>query len=183
MTSSHSAFRVHRLPGSFVLVQHVWNPLSDRVMSHASLCSHCGSQPPLRELERALWDPPSPRSPGSTEMADSRMPGPPAVPPRLTIASIGMKHAEKNYATGTQILPGKKIWVLSAGEVTSLPGSCWSPFSVPSMFEIVDLRPLKDAGNYPDVRGCRGVEPKQHSSELSRSCSQRGSGSDSRSTS
>ena len=44
--------------------------------------------------------------PGSAEMADSRMASPAAEPGRLSIASVGVRHIEKNHHTGTQILPG-----------------------------------------------------------------------------
>ena len=93
--------------------------------------------------------------PGSAEMADSRMASPAAEPGRLSIASIGMKHIERNYNTGTQILPGSISGFYHRDRYQTAKQLLERVFRA-RFIEIVDLRPLKDAANYPDLRGHLG---------------------------
>ena len=93
--------------------------------------------------------------PGSAEMADSRMASPAAEPGRLSIASIGMKHIERNYNTGTQILPGSISGFYHRDRYQTARQLLERVFRA-RFIEIVDLRPLKDAANYPDLRGHMG---------------------------
>ena len=93
--------------------------------------------------------------PGSAEMADSRMASPAAAPGRLSIASVGMRHIEKNHRTGTQILPGSVSGFYHSDRYQTARQLLERVFRA-RFIEIVDLRPLKDAANYPDLRGHMG---------------------------
>ena len=94
--------------------------------------------------------------PGSAEMADSRMAAAAAAAPgRLTIASLGLKHVEKNHRTGTQILPGS-ISGFYDGHRYQAARQLLERIMRATFVEIVDLRPLKDASRYPDLRGHMG---------------------------
>ena len=94
-----------KLPGSFH---------SHCVCSQGGSTSPCEDAGPLSESSGELSGNLFPSAlpvchlglPGSAEMADSRMASPAAAPGRLSIASVGMRHVEKNHRTGTQILPG-----------------------------------------------------------------------------
>ena len=93
--------------------------------------------------------------PGSAEMADSRMASPAAEPGRLSIASVGRRHIEKNHHTGTQILPGSISGFYHRDRYQTARQLLERVFRA-RFIEIVDLRPLKDAANYPDLRGHMG---------------------------
>ena len=128
--AQHNLSCAVKLPGSF----HLWY-----VRSHRGTSGGYGHNNPLSESSGELSGNCIPSAlpvchlglPGSAEMADSRMASPAAEPGRLTVASIGMRYIEKNYNTGTQILPGSISGVLSqrslpdcqAASGTSLQGA------------------------------------------------------------
>ena len=142
-----------KLPGSFH---------SHAVYSQGGSIGPCDHSP-LSESSGELSGNPFPSAlpvchlglPGSAEMADSRMASPAAEPGRLSIASIGMRHIEKNYNTGTQILPGSISGFYHRDRYQTARQLLERVFRA-RFIEIVDLRPLKDAANYPDLRGHMG---------------------------
>ena len=96
--------------------------------------------------------------PGSSEMADSRMAAADAAPRRLQIASVSLIHVERNCRSGTQMLPGS-ISGFYHPERYQPVRQMLERVMRASFVEIIDLRPLKDASRYPDLRGHMGWNP------------------------
>ena len=69
-----------------------------------------------------------------------------------------MKHIERNYGTGTQMLPGSISGFYHPERYQPARQLLERIFQA-KFVEIVDLRPLKDAANYPDLRGHMGWNP------------------------
>ena len=153
----HDLLCLVELPGSFHL-----QPLC----SHIGTSGGYGHNNPLSESPGGLSEtPPSPALPvchlglpGSAGMADSRMASPAAAQGRLTICSVGMRHVEKNHRLGTQILPGSISGFYHREQYQAARHVLERCFRA-RFIEIVDLRPLKDARSYPDLRDHMGWHP------------------------
>ena len=155
--AEHDLMCVVKLPGSLHL-----QPLC----SHIGTSGGYGHNNPLSESPGGLSGNPPPPAlpvchlglPGSAGMADSRMASPAAAPGRLTICSVGMRHVEKNHRTGTQILPGSISGFYHREQCQAARHVLERCFRA-RYIEIVDLRPLKDARSYPDLRDHIGWHP------------------------
>ena len=153
----HDLLCLVKLPGSLH---------SQYLCSHRGTSGGYGHTNPLSESPGGLSGNPLPPAlpvchlglPGSAEMADSRMASPAAAPGRLSIASVGMRHVEKNNRTGTQILPGSISGFYHREQYQAARHVLERCFRA-RYVEIVDLRPLKDARSYPDLRGHMGWHP------------------------
>ena len=155
--AKHDLVCLVKLPGSLH---------SQYLCSHRGTSGGYGHTNPLSESPGGLSGNPFPPAlpvchlglPGSAEMADSRMASPAAAPGRLSIASVGMRHVEKNNRTGTQILPGSISGFYHREQYQAARHVLERCFRA-RYVEIVDLRPLKDARSYPDLRGHMGWHP------------------------
>ena len=153
----HDLLCLVKLPGSFHL---------QPFCSHIGTSGGYGHNNPLSESPGGLSETPPPPAlpvchlglPGSAGMADSRMASPAAAPGRLTICSVGMRHVEKNHRLGTQILPGSISGFYHREQYQAARHVLERCFRA-RFIEIVDLRPLKDARSYPDLRDHMGWHP------------------------